>query len=957
MERRKKDVLKKITIIILLSIMLINIILPACMYNVEAVPVQLTGVDKSKVEEGKISLIDGKYYRVHFDGDKIMGVEYTLTGTTPESNSSDDPDYKRQFLKADLTDTSYGWTSEYSQAVPKDQIPGSIYIEPGTGTEPGSSNWALENQEGSVLGDIADMIGDALGGVLLNPLLDLLVSLGDTVINSLQYVMRKGESKDVDGLAMSKYLIRSDKMESISTTHQTSSGNSAGGGGREIDGEKEEQVDITVNTDKFYKGWLNLTGKFYYPMATYSPQEIFAGEIDSLDVNFFKSGSSDDRAELVKAISSWYIGLRNLAAVGLLLVLLYIGIRIIISSSTNDKAKYKQLLFDWLIALCILFFMHYIMSFTLTVIDTIIQGIKESAPSASIHVNVIGGTSFDTNLIGAARFQTQYKDIGVKVHYIIMYIALVIYTVIFTFYYLKRFFMMAFLTMIAPLVALTYPIDKISDGKAQAFDAWIKEYVYNALLQPFHLIIYTVFVTNALTFAKSNVIYMIASLWFVMEAEKILRGFFGFNKASGGTLGALHTIGLASMIGKMASGRKHLGGSNVGGQVEGTKPIKFHQSPDLGKLGAAGAQAATLAGPTAAAAAGTGAGTEAGAESQHDAQEEIRTNENAPGVDTDDGGTGDENVQETLRGLASRNNPSEPSVNDENTSGPGIGRQLKNLAFGNTYGITRKAGRAIKGVAKFGTRTAFRATTGGLAAAIAVASGGDMGAALAAYTAGAGIGERLGNKATSVVGKVPNSINTEIDMANGNNDRQSAAALKAQMKDENNLNYIRDKIIKEEGKIPSGLEVAKEMKNYKPYLAKGLDMQESTSAMKVAKDMGIKSADDAALMAAFIKERGITAAVLNKDADREQLIRNLNNELEKRNDPRAKQKTDMVMEFADRTHKVETKKERIARKNAEDAEKAARRAAHAQRYDRSNRVTGEQQGGGIHGQSNSNNRA
>lgn len=35
--------------------------------------------------------------------------------------------------------------------------------------------------------------------------------------------------------------------------------------------------------------------------------------------------------------------------------------------------------------------------------------------------------------------------------------------------------------MIAPLVALTYPIDKVKDGKAQAFDMWFKEYTMNAI--------------------------------------------------------------------------------------------------------------------------------------------------------------------------------------------------------------------------------------------------------------------------------------------------------------------------------------------------------------------------------------------------------------------------------------------------------------------------------------------
>ena len=39
-----------------------------------------------------------------------------------------------------------------------------------------------------------------------------------------------------------------------------------------------------------------------------------------------------------------------------------------------------------------------------------------------------------------------------------------------------------FLTVIAPLVALSYPIDKIRDGNAQAFEMWMKEYTINLLI-------------------------------------------------------------------------------------------------------------------------------------------------------------------------------------------------------------------------------------------------------------------------------------------------------------------------------------------------------------------------------------------------------------------------------------------------------------------------------------------
>ena len=41
-----------------------------------------------------------------------------------------------------------------------------------------------------------------------------------------------------------------------------------------------------------------------------------------------------------------------------------------------------------------------------------------------------------------------------------------------------------FLIVIAPLVTITYSIDKISDGKAQGMNTWFREFAYNVLIQP-----------------------------------------------------------------------------------------------------------------------------------------------------------------------------------------------------------------------------------------------------------------------------------------------------------------------------------------------------------------------------------------------------------------------------------------------------------------------------------------
>ena len=117
-----------------------------------------------------------------------------------------------------------------------------------------------------------------------------------------------------------------------------------------------------------------ISSVFGFTFVTISPAcslsaVIFSNKIPLLDVNLIKphnyssEGVNQSSASILQPIvSSWYNALRTIATVGFMLVLVYIGIRIIISSTAADKSKYKQMLKDWLIGLCLLYTMHFIMA-------------------------------------------------------------------------------------------------------------------------------------------------------------------------------------------------------------------------------------------------------------------------------------------------------------------------------------------------------------------------------------------------------------------------------------------------------------------------------------------------------------------------------------------------------------------------------------------------------------------
>ena len=391
-----------------------------------------------------------------------------------------------------------------------------------------------------------------------------------------------------------------------------------------------------------------------YEVATIklTPAEIFAGNVAALDANFFDTSSDQQTtgedsyandgklggesivSQLKGTIAGWYVAIRNIAIVGLLSVLIYIGIRMIISSSVGDKAKYKQMFLDWVIALCLIFFLHYIMSFSMTLSEAVTDMISgRSCEDGTINQVIVQLTDtnnnpaygddgsprrFYSNFVNVARIRTQLPNAAAKLGYTGMYCFLTFLTAYFAVIYIKRLLMLAFLTMIAPFVALTYPLDKLKDGHAQAFNFWVKEYIFYAMLQPLHMLLYTIFVTSAIDIAANNMIYAIVAIVFIMPAEKIVKQMFNIKASTEGNIagfaGGAVAGSLMSNLSRIPKGQKN-GGSGSG---ESSKP-RIARNPNgtsfnsiLGAPGGTGSGAGAGAQISAGSGAGAGAGAGAG---------------------------------------------------------------------------------------------------------------------------------------------------------------------------------------------------------------------------------------------------------------------------------------------------------------------------------------------------------
>ncbi len=414
-----------------------------------------------------------------------------------------------------------------------------------------------------------------LAGELTENICQFFASIGDVVTGALNSFMLGGGLSDMGSSMLDKTeaersWIRKDKEgnpidEELAKNFESdfaSEISSVSGSGKDAVSvvHNSRYTGVIIAKQYLESSWFG--DQYEYPNMVYSPENIFANNIPLFDINFINPSKYSVRVEsiavsLQPTIASWYKTFRNIAAVGLLSVLLYLGIRIVIGS-VNEKAKYKEALKDWLFAMCLLFVMQFIIVAILTITDKFNDIFGQETNNILICVkgdsNNGGNYIFRSNLMGVSRMliQTEGDNWQNIVAYTIIYFALIIYTCMFTFQYFKRVLYMAFYTMISPLVAMSYPIDKAGDSKAQAFNTWFREVVMTALTQPIHLLLYTMLVSSAMELTLKNPIYGLVCIGFLVPAEKFVKSLFGLqpnaDQGMGSFAGGAMTMGLLNKL-------------------------------------------------------------------------------------------------------------------------------------------------------------------------------------------------------------------------------------------------------------------------------------------------------------------------------------------------------------------------------------------------------------------------
>ena len=264
-----------------------------------------------------------------------------------------------------------------------------------------------------------------------------------------------------------------------------------------------------------------------------SVDAIIFNEAEITSIDFFDTSSNGTVNKIRENISIWYYVFRNLSIVILLGILLYVGIRMAMSTVASDEAKYKKMFKDWVVSLALVFVLQYIMIFTIGVNNVLVDVLNDARNNVQTSE---AGKQYD-NALDQIASQAWNVDFTVGVSSTLVYIILVGITILFLIMYIKRMLTIGFLIVISPLITITYSIDKMGDGKSQALNAWLKEFVFNVLIQPFHCIIYLIFASTAINLLTEQqtlaaAVLSICMILFIFKGEKIVREIFNFRASS-----------------------------------------------------------------------------------------------------------------------------------------------------------------------------------------------------------------------------------------------------------------------------------------------------------------------------------------------------------------------------------------------------------------------------------------
>lgn len=285
-----------------------------------------------------------------------------------------------------------------------------------------------------------------------------------------------------------------------------------------VEGEEEEEFWFSIDRAAFNR--VSLFDINYFRTGPYTIGAI--GSKEGTEIS-----ESAGNTAIKESVTKVYYVCRIIALILSLLVLIYIGIRMALSTVASDRARYKKMLIGWVESMVILFVMLYIISFVMFL------GEKLTDIFYSMRNDLLeDGEEIFEDVIRDEVWSFAIEKSGFDLAtWSIVYWCMLILQVKFFFNYARRFLMTGLLIIVSPLIIITYSIDKAGDGKAQAFDNWIKEFILCVLIQPLHALLYLIFAFTANAIASRSPLVALALMLAMTSAEKMVRVVFNINNS------------------------------------------------------------------------------------------------------------------------------------------------------------------------------------------------------------------------------------------------------------------------------------------------------------------------------------------------------------------------------------------------------------------------------------------
>ena len=266
---------------------------------------------------------------------------------------------------------------------------------------------------------------------------------------------------------------------------------------------------------------------------------------------------------------------QKISATIYVIILVYMGIRVMLISTADRRAKFKALLFDWVKGMAILFLFPYAIRYAIllnhgivTYIDASKKGALKDISTPSIvatprkslaEIENEGDSSGSDDYM-----QVMYNNAkkSLKLSRAICWFIMLVQMIQFWIIYIKRLIKVTFLIAIFPLVTISYAIDKIGDGKSQAFDNWWKEFLLEVFIQSFHAINYVVVMGLVFEFNRDNWFLAIIGTTYVTKGADIIRALFAQMRGggAGGPMSFDNAVKAMAKTNVIASGARKLGG-------------------------------------------------------------------------------------------------------------------------------------------------------------------------------------------------------------------------------------------------------------------------------------------------------------------------------------------------------------------------------------------------------------